>query len=81
MELTNEQREKARAMLINLVAFCTLMENGNGILGKSPDYVMEKFQRYVGKSDDSWKWGLDNNNQSKVRQWIERWAKPTHNGN
>ena len=31
--------------LNRLVCFCILMENGDGIRGKSPDYIREKFRK------------------------------------
>jgi hypothetical protein len=35
--------------LLNLIAFCTLMESRDGIIDKSPDYVMEKYERFLDK--------------------------------
>lgn len=61
--------------LINLVAFCILMENDDGILGKAPDYIKEKFGRYVGKDDDSYYWGLDSDNAEKLNKYGEKWLK------
>lgn len=54
----------------NLVAFCILMENGDGILDKSPDYIAEKFKRFQsGAYTDGYMfWGLDHNNQLKLQQ-------------
>lgn len=59
--------------LKNLIVFCILMENNDGILGKSPDYIIEKFERFVGKNDDSFKWGLDSNNQEKFNKYLKKW--------
>lgn len=62
--------------LKNIVAFCILMENNDGILGKSPDYIMEKFERYCLSVDtNTHKWGLDFINTRKLETWIERWEK------
>ncbi len=72
--MENGQRNKAVRMLKNMIAFCVLMENHNGILDKSPDYIMEKFKRYMGKDDESFKWGLDNVNMAKVEVYCERWG-------
>ena len=33
----------------NIVAFCILMQSKEGIIGKSPDYILEKFEHYLGK--------------------------------
>lgn len=52
------------------------MENNNGILDKSPDYVLEKFKRYIENSEeDKYKWGLDNNNRLKVTNYINKWME------
>lgn len=59
----------------NLIAFCVLMESGEGIRDKSPDYVMEKFERYVGKESSEWQWGLDFLNQNKLAQYLKDWDK------
>ena len=61
-------------MLKNMITFICLMENGNGVLDKSPDYIMEKFQRYMGKDDDSFKWGLDCGNLAKVEEYCKKWG-------
>lgn len=59
----------------NLIAFCILMEYQNEILDKSPDYVLEKFNRYIGNKEDAFNWGLDQNNQLKLAQYLHRWGK------
>ena len=62
--------------LQNLIAFCALMEADGGIIDKSPDYVAEKFMRYVGSMrEDEWLWGLDMSNQELVNQWFLKWTK------
>lgn len=69
---SKEQHTKYNELL-DIVAFCILMENNEGILGKSPDYLMEKFNRYVGKKEDSFKWGLDSSNTRKLESWWGKW--------
>lgn len=59
--------------LKNLIVFCILMENNDGILGKSPDYIIEKFERYANRNDDSYNWGMDRNNQKKFDDYIKKW--------
>ena len=60
--------------LKNIVAFCALMENNDGILGKSPSYIMEKFMRYaIDETNDQTGWGLDHGNDSKVKDWVAKW--------
>lgn len=64
----------------NIVAFCILMENDEGILGKSPDYIMEKFKRYcLSERKDEWQWGLDMNNQRILKEWEDKWLKNKQN--
>lgn len=69
-------KEKIEAKeLLNLVAFCVLMENKSGIVGKSPDYIMEKYRRYVMSNIvDEWKGGLDAQNERKLQLWLVRWG-------
>ena len=61
--------------LLNIVSFAILMENGEGIMDKSPKYILEKFQRYCQSQDIEYMWGLDWENQSKLKEWIEKWLK------
>ena len=58
----------------NLIAFCVLMENNEGILKKSPDYVIEKFNRYIGQDLDEFNWGLDVNNKRKLEAYMFAWG-------
>lgn len=58
----------------NLIAFCILMENNEGILCKSPDYILEKFSRYVGNENDEYKWGLDDINTQKLDDYLLKWV-------
>ena len=59
---------------INLITFCILMEGGKGITDKSPDYVMEKYNRYVkSEREDEFKWGLDGGNKGKLFSYIVKW--------
>ncbi len=58
------------------VAFCILMEYGGGILGKSPDYIWEKYKLCkVLRGDDELCSMLDCFNQAKFEHWVERWGK------
>ena len=51
------------------------MEYHEGILSKSPDYVKEKFNRYAGKENNIWKYGLNINNTEKFNKYLELWEK------
>lgn len=59
--------------LRNIVAFCVLMENNRGIVGKSPEYITEKFVRYVLDQEETKGEGIDNINLKKFNLWIEKW--------
>ena len=62
--------------LKNIVAFCILMEYRDGILFKSPEYIVEKFERYCEtKNEDQTGWGLDHTNRTKLSDWIDRWLE------
>jgi len=60
----------------NIVAFCILMQNNNGIIGKSPDYIMEKYMRYAANISgvDKTEWGLDASNKALLEIWIYKWV-------
>ena len=57
----------------NLVAFLILM--GCNVQGKSPDYILEKFNRYVPARENESYWGLDSENTHKLAEWEEQWLK------
>ena len=62
--------------LKNIVAFCALMENGNGIRGKAPSYIIEKFERYCLSDNETFKGGLHPLLRKEVfEEWIKRWHK------
>ena len=66
-------KELTRKQLINIVAFCALMENNEGIIGKSPSYIAEKFRRYCLSDSAEEQWGLDSIRRKIVSDWQERW--------
>ena len=58
-----------------LVVFSIFMENGEGIVGKAPDYIMEKWElANASVSDEYIIAGLDLMNQAKYRQWLKTWG-------
>jgi hypothetical protein len=60
--------------LEQLVAFCVLMENGDGIVGKSPGYIFEKFRAVQRRESRSLLMGLlDSHNQYKFKDYIKTW--------
>lgn len=67
---------KTEEYIKNIVAFCALMQNGEGIIGKSPAYIEEKFTRFCQSEVPEYKWGLDSERQKLLNDWIERWLKP-----
>ena len=61
-----------------LVAFVILMENGDGIKHKLPDYIAEKFQScQYHESVDTLRNELDIINQNKFDTWCKRWRFDT----
>jgi len=61
----------ARDELKRLVIFCILMESGRGILGKSPDYIKEKFDAStLAPHPESL---LDGDNMEKLEEYFRRW--------
>lgn len=58
--------------LIKKVVFAILMENGAGILIKSPTYVLEKFHSSLDHSNPERL--LDKKNTEKLRKYRERWG-------
>lgn len=54
-----------------LTCYLVLMQNGEGILDKHPDYILEK-QRLL-ESGFSAFGALDLHNMRKVKEWCERW--------
>lgn len=58
----------------NIIAFCVLMQNGEGILSKSPAYIEKKFLRYIDdETGKAWNWGLDGPNRQKFRRYLKIW--------
>ena len=57
------------------VVFSILMENGEGILGKSPSYVKEKLNACSTEEDYVTEGLLDNQNMDKFKGYQKRWRK------
>ena len=57
----------------DIVGFCVLMQNGNGIMDKAPSYVREKFIALM-RNDIPFERRLDNDNQTKLKAWCDRWV-------
>ena len=51
--------------LRRLIRFCILMENGGGIITKSPGYLIEKFTAEAP--------ALDKGNQQKYDEYMRQW--------
>jgi hypothetical protein len=57
-----------------LVMFCILMENQDGIKGKAPSYLMEKWGLVESSlTPEEMLRHLDKNNQAKYREWEKTW--------
>ena len=62
-------------LIRRLVVFSIFMENGEGITGKAPDYIMEKWKLVnMNLSDEYIIAGLDMQNQAKFRDWQMTWG-------
>ena len=57
--------------LRKLVVFAILMENGDGIIDKSPGYIWEKYQLAMGLKNPEQL--LDVNNMVKFKDWLRKW--------
>ena len=57
------------------VVFAILMENGDGIMGKAPSYIMEKLNAVDGMRHPELL--LDDNNLEKYKDWRKRWIRRT----
>ncbi len=53
------------------VVFAILMENDNGILDKSVNYILEKLESCMILEDPSIL--LDSNNLVKYKAWLDKW--------
>lgn len=74
-----DRSERDISKLANLVAFCALMQNNGGVIEKSPDYILEKFNRYCTSTRDEVPWGLDGIRRSIVSDWCKKWLGMTYN--
>ena len=60
--------------LEQLVTFCILMENHEGIVGKAPSYLFEKWGACNMTTSKTWLRGmLDSHNQSKFDEYMRTW--------
>lgn len=57
----------------NIVAFCILMENNDGILGKAPSYIIEKYCGLIEGNTEYPENFLDFKNKAKFDKWKEKW--------
>jgi len=61
--------------ILQIVAFAVLMESDIGIIGKSPDYIKEKFYTYMNEPDANRLYGiLDMSNRAKFAEWQKLWG-------
>ena len=61
--------------LKRLVAFAVIMETGDGIRYKSPDYVAEKYDLAMKLPNPEEM--LDTDNKAKYREWCIKWLGGT----
>lgn len=59
-----------------IVTFCILMENDQGIIDKSPNYIREKWKYCMGTTDIDSLFGiLDPQGQAKFIRWRSTWKQ------
>ena len=56
-----------------LVVFCILMETHQGILGKAPLYIEEKWNAINNLPIEYLPYLLDDENKRKYRDWLRKW--------
>ncbi|MBA7491274.1 hypothetical protein ES702_01819 [subsurface metagenome] len=59
--------------LKRLIVFCILMENGEGIMGKSPEYVESKFHSIRTRPYPDHM--LDQDNAMKYERYLKNWLE------
>jgi len=69
MGLNDIMRNTDLKQLKRLVRFCVLMENHEGILGKAPSYIFEKWDACEEENSSI----LDMFNQYKYDEYMRRW--------
>jgi hypothetical protein len=69
--LINGRGQNMYTNILKLIEFCILMQNNDGIIGKSPSYILEKWENSLGDGTllDSHNLGIFNKYK---RLWFER---------
>jgi hypothetical protein len=61
--------------LEQIVTFAIITENGEGIMGKAPSYLREKFQYCMQTAEPQYLEAiLDSSNKAKLEAWRQRWT-------
>ncbi|MBT9132833.1 MAG: hypothetical protein DDT33_01363 [Firmicutes bacterium] len=58
-----------------LVTFCILMENHEGVTGKAPSYIIEKYEKCLRCTDQELESLLDTKNRRKYIMWKNLWNR------
>lgn len=61
--------------LINILVFCYQL-SGDSIINSSPDYIIEKFERYIGQDSllsINKKLGLSNEIKEFISEYFKKW--------
>ncbi len=61
------------------VVFAILMQSGQGIIGKSPDYVLEKLRLCEHLTEEYLFSPLDSHNREKLYEYQARWLRGESN--
>lgn len=61
---------------LNIIAFISLsMDSGFNPPLNSPDYILEKYIRYINNDKSAYNWGLDSSRRKYIINYLSRWNK------
>lgn len=58
---------------LNIIAFIAIMQEQ--LDSKSPEYILEKYERYCESEQSVYNWGLDIRNRGKIEKYVKQWHK------
>lgn len=77
-----DEKEITHSQFCNILAFVVVFTNNYDILNQSPDYVIEKFERYIGNPEnilasDEYKTGVHHSLVKElIEPYFEKWKHP-----
>jgi hypothetical protein len=73
MQKTIDEIIRTRDSKLRLAAFAVMMQHGDGLMAKSPDYMVEKFLLCMELPEQYLEGIMDNENRFLFREWKKRW--------